>query len=522
MAAASDWAEICKHQFSLLDADGSGYIDEHELHEVFKQLDEEWSWERSKQLFRAMDAKADGRVDYEELVDWVAGVADHEEVTVSSLDKTLGDLRQLAASWEAQIGKPVAPRRAVSGDFKTDPLEPAEQLTLTVVTLSGKNVELNGLKHAQPLGDVFALVASAFDAAPFTFSLLLKDQALGPCDAETSLASLGIVGGSAQLTCAFLSEAVLADGCINDYEVRDAIKSCEYCGCDRLARHKRIGAFYSLRILPKALLCRYRRVPYVYQEKKILQSMRHPFIMELHGSFQDPLNLYLVIEHGGGGELLTQLQKHRKFSNETSKFYLAIVVLAIEYLHSQSVMFRNLKPENLIITKDGYLKLRDFCDAKRLEHGDRTFTQKCAPEYAAPEVLLDSGHSHAVDIWTLGVLAYEMSVGEPPFTHDDIIRIYQRVLLAKVYFPRYVSMQLKRLIKNCLTRDLQKRWAIDAIRSSSFFEDLEWTLLCDSQLPAPWVPELEGDGDLRYFSPVEEPAPAAEYVPKGQDPFAAW
>lgn len=116
------------------------------------------------------------------------------------------------------------------------------------------------------------------------------------------------------------------------------------------------------------------------------------------------------------------------------RFYAATVTLCFEYLHNKNIIFRDLKPENLLIGNDGYLKLTDFGFAKILNEG-RTFTICGTPEYIAPEVILNQGHGKAVDWWTLGVLIYEMHAGIDPFSDDDAMGIYKNILKGKVSFP---------------------------------------------------------------------------------------
>lgn len=138
----------------------------------------------------------------------------------------------------------------------------------------------------------------------------------------------------------------------------------------------------------------------------------------------------------------------------TAKFYAAHVVLIFEFLHSKDFIYRDLKPENLLLDSTGYLKITDFGFAKRVAF--KTYTLCGTPEYIAPEVLLNKGHGKGVDWWTLGILVYEMLAGQPPFVDDDPMGIYQQILAGKLNFPRYIDRNVKALIKKLLLADLTK------------------------------------------------------------------
>lgn len=145
------------------------------------------------------------------------------------------------------------------------------------------------------------------------------------------------------------------------------------------------------------------------------------------------------------------------FTTDQARFYAATVASCFEYLHSKNIIFRDLKPENLLIANDGYLKLTDFGFAKVLNEG-RTFTICGTPEYIAPEVILNQGHGKAVDWWTLGVLIYEMHAGIDPFNDEDPMGIYKNILRGKISFPSTFDKDAKSLVKHLLVADLSKRY----------------------------------------------------------------
>ena len=163
-----------------------------------------------------------------------------------------------------------------------------------------------------------------------------------------------------------------------------------------------------------------------------------------------------------------------------TKFYSAQVTLMFEYLHAKNIIYRDLKPENLLLNKDGYLKMTDYGFAKLVT--DRTYTLCGTPEYIAPEVLLNKGHGKAVDWWTLGVFIYELMAGYDPFTADDPMDIYANILKGKLKFPRRFDSKAKSLVKHLLVADLSKRYGnlkrgVNDIKNHRFFKEIDWLCL---------------------------------------------
>ena len=188
-----------------------------------------------------------------------------------------------------------------------------------------------------------------------------------------------------------------------------------------------------------------KKAEQIISENNILASITHPFIVTFDGFAQDNRYLYLVLEFCGGGELFTYLRGCGRFDPPQCSFYTAQVTMIFEYLHSKNVVYRDLKPENLIINSDGYLKLTDFGFAKIAE--GRTYTLCGTPEYLAPEILLSKGHGKPADWWTLGVLLYEMIAGIDPFSDEDPMAIYQKILKGKFIFPKGFDSSAKSLCK---------------------------------------------------------------------------
>ena len=190
---------------------------------------------------------------------------------------------------------------------------------------------------------------------------------------------------------------------------------------------------YALKILRKTEVIKLKQIDHVRHERAILAEIAgHPFITNLNASFSDHDSLYMLLDYVPGGELFSYLRKMRRFEEPTARFYVAEIVLVLEFLHEDKggVAYRDLKPENLLLDQEGHIKLVDFGFAKRLGHrGDRpveTYTLCGTPEYLAPEVIQNKGHTAAVDWWALGILLYEFLTGYPPFWHQNPIEIYKQ------------------------------------------------------------------------------------------------
>lgn len=151
----------------------------------------------------------------------------------------------------------------------------------------------------------------------------------------------------------------------------------------------------------------------------------------------------------------TILRNQGRFNEPIAQFIVGCVIQAFEYLHTRGIVYRDLKPENLMLSSHGYVKLVDFGFAKFIGYSSKTWTFCGTPEYVAPEVILNKGHDRAVDYWALGILIHELLTGTPPFTANDPMKTYNIILkgIDIIEFPRYVTRSAMSLIKR-LCRDL--------------------------------------------------------------------
>jgi len=224
-------------------------------------------------------------------------------------------------------------------------------------------------------------------------------------------------------------------------------------------------------------------------------KINHPFLMRLHYSFQTSDKLYLVMDFINGGELFFHLQNERKFSNERARFYAAEICLGISHLHSSGIIYRDLKPENLLLDGDGHIKVTDFGLSKEgLSDNQRTKTFCGTPEYLAPEVLDGKPYTKAVDWWSVGTLIFEMLTGLPPFYSEDVQKMYNMKLFAELTIPEYVEPAAADIIRKFLDRNPDTRLKdMEEIKSQKWFQGINWDKLYKKELQPPYLPQVGKD-----------------------------
>ncbi|XP_047522020.1 cGMP-dependent protein kinase, isozyme 2 forms cD4/T1/T3A/T3B isoform X3 [Pieris napi] len=275
---------------------------------------------------------------------------------------------------------------------------------------------------------------------------------------------------------------------------------------------------FALKQMKKAQIVETRQQQHIMSEKEIMSEMNCEFIVKLYKTFKDRKYLYMLMETCLGGELWTILRDKGQFDDSTTRFYTACVVEAFHYLHSRNIIYRDLKPENLLLDSKGYVKLVDFGFSKKLQASRKTWTFCGTPEYVAPEVIMNRGHDISADYWSLGVLMFELLTGSPPFTGADPMKTYNKILkgIDAVEFPRCITRNAANLIKK-LCRDNPaerlgyQRGGITEIQKHKWFDGFNWEGLAMRTLEPPIKPTVKSAVDTHNFDQyppdADEPPP---------------
>ncbi|CAG09639.1 unnamed protein product, partial [Tetraodon nigroviridis] len=312
-----------------------------------------------------------------------------------------------------------------------------------------------------------------------------------------------------------------------------------------LAEFKHTGKLYAIKALKKKDIVSRDEVDSLMSEKRILEMIHasgHPFLVQLHGCFQTSDHVCFVMEYLPGGDLMIHIHQS-VFTEAQARFYSACVVLGLEFLHLNKVIYRDLKLDNLLMDADGFVKITDFGLCKEgMGHGDRTSTFCGTPEFLAPEVLTDDDYTRAVDWWGMGVLIYEMLVGESPFPGEDEEEVFDSIVNDDVQYPECVPpgavsiiqkasvpsllhleyrcytnklpMCLQLLKKNPLKRLGAGERDAKEVKGDPFFETVDWEALLTRRAKPPFLPSIKESADVSNFDseftrlqPVLSPPP---------------
>ena len=331
---------------------------------------------------------------------------------------------------------------------------------------------------------------------------------------------------------------------IRDYESLAIIGRGAF-GEVHVCREKKTGKIYAIKKIKKQVLIIKNQIRHVINEQIIMSKASTPWIVELKASFQEGDYLYLVMEYLPGGDLMNLLIEKDILTEKEAKFYISELILAIESIHNLDCIHRDIKPDNILIDKNGHIKLSDFGLAKisdklyekedekyknflknksndkntKMTH-NKNFSCVGTAYYVAPEVLKKSGYDKDIDWWSVGIILYEMLVGYAPFCSKETTEVCYKVLNWKNYLkiPKKIKLSeevkdlIFKMIKNSDDR-LGKNGA-EEIKKHPFFKDVDWDNIRNSK--APFIPELKNEYDTKYFEKFEMKEP---FYPKNINKF---
>jgi serine/threonine protein kinase len=270
-----------------------------------------------------------------------------------------------------------------------------------------------------------------------------------------------------------------------------------------LVRKKLNEKLYAMKIMEKTLIKLNKQEDHTMTERAMLEKIDHPFIVKLYYAFQSSQRLYLITEFMQGGDYFYHLRRERRFSEEKTRFYMAEIILALEYLHKNKYIYRDLKPENVLLDINGHIKLTDFGLSKMI-NSDKAYTICGTAEYLAPEILLEKGYDKTIDWWSLGVLTYESLAGYSPLkagknSKAEYNEYAKKVDLTPFY---YWSKEARSLVSGLLEIDPVKRLGAkgaEEVKGHPFFQSINWKDLFNRKFSPPYIPHVKSDEDLCYF-----------------------
>jgi len=285
------------------------------------------------------------------------------------------------------------------------------------------------------------------------------------------------------------------------------------------AKKKDTGNVYALKVMDKKFITKENKISYVKMERIVLDQLDHPGVIRLFFTFQDSYSLYMALESCEGGELFDQIVRKGRLSEDEARFYAAEIVDILEYLHSVGLIHRDVKPENLLLTSDGHIKIADFGSVKPTRDtpikvlpnstDERACTFVGTAAYVPPEVLNSAPATFGNDLWALGCTLYQMLSGSSPFKDATEWLIFQRIIARDIKFPEYFSDEAKDLIDKLLDVDPSKRPGAgpdgySSLKKHPFFRGIDWKDLRKTRPPKlavdPNANEDEDSQDSNWLS----------------------
>jgi len=268
---------------------------------------------------------------------------------------------------------------------------------------------------------------------------------------------------------------------------------------------------FALKCIQKIRVVQYGQQRHIMDERNILMEMESPFILRLYQTFKNKKFVFLLSDAYLGGDLWTVIYGSNRapFNDAVARFFVACVVEAFGYLHKRQYCYRDLKPENLMVDNNGYVRLVDLGFAKRVPPGHKTWTFCGTPEYIPPEIISNKGHNIAADYWSLGILIFELLARRTPFRAKDDLAIYEGILrgIHSVQFPSKMSRKAESIIKSLCRQDPSERLGyqkdgVSDIRKHRWFQGFDWEALRKETVQAPMIPEIKDPFDVSNFEQI--------------------
>uniref|UniRef100_A0A665WKX3 protein kinase C n=1 Tax=Echeneis naucrates TaxID=173247 RepID=A0A665WKX3_ECHNA len=319
----------------------------------------------------------------------------------------------------------------------------------------------------------------------------------------------------------FLLKSSRGPLCLQDFKLI-AVLGRGHFGKVLLSEYKQTSSLYAIKALKKGDIVARDEVESLMCEKRIFETVNgshHPFLVNLFACFQTPEHVCFVMEYTAGGDLMMHIHAD-VFSEPRAVFYSACVVLGLQFLHDHKIVYRDLKLDNLLLDTEGFVKIADFGLCKEgMGFGDRTSTFCGTPEFLAPEVLTDTSYTRAVDWWGLGVLIYEMLVGESPFPGDDEEEVFDSIVNDEVRYPRFLSTEAIGIMRRLLRRNPERRLGsgekdAEDVKKQPFFRTMDWEALLQRKVLPPFVPTIGDKEDVSNFDTEFTAEPPALTPPR--------
>ncbi|XP_078517760.1 protein kinase C delta type isoform X3 [Lissotriton helveticus] len=269
-----------------------------------------------------------------------------------------------------------------------------------------------------------------------------------------------------------------------------------------LAELKGKNEFFAIKALKKDVVLIDDDVECTMVEKRVLAlAWDNPFLTHIYCSFHTKDHLFFVMEFLNGGDLMFHIQDKGRFDLFRATFYAAEIVCGLQFLHSKGIIYRDLKLDNVMLDRDGHIKIADFGMCKENVSTDNKATTFCGtPDYIAPEILQGLKYTFSVDWWSFGVLLYEMLIGQSPFHGDDEDELFESIRVDTPHYPRWITKESKDILEKLFERDPLKRLGITGnIKLHPFFKTINWTALEKREVDPPFKPKVKSPGDYNNF-----------------------